>query len=210
MVPEATLGPTTDAGGRVFWAPVVALTGLTFFRLPEALLLLRLQDAGVAVALVPLVWAGLHVVRSGSSYPGGWLSDHVGPRSTVAAGGLVFAGVVGLLGLRLAPSLTVITFLGLGLVAGLTESAERALVARLAPVRTGRGFGLYHAFDRGRRPAGGAPVRMALPVGRRAHRAGGERAGDGRGGGRLAPGLTTHRREDGGMKRGLALWSVSR
>ena len=39
-----------------------------------------------------------------------------------------------------------VTFLALGLVAGLTESAERALVARLAPVRTGRGFGLYHAL----------------------------------------------------------------
>jgi dipeptide/tripeptide permease len=35
-------------------------------------------------------------------------------------------------------------FLGLGTVAGLTESAERALVARLAPKRTGRGFGAYH------------------------------------------------------------------
>jgi MFS family permease len=146
VAPAPLQGPTSDPGGRVFWAPVVALTGLTFFRLPEALLLLRLQDAGVAVAVVPLVWAGLHVVRSGSSYPGGWLSDHVGPRATVAAGGLVFAGVVALLGLRLAPSLAVITFLGLGLVAGLTESAERALVARLAPVRTGRGFGLYHAL----------------------------------------------------------------
>jgi dipeptide/tripeptide permease len=31
-------------------------------------------------------------------------------------------------------------------VAGLTESAERAMVARLSPVRTGRGFGLYHAL----------------------------------------------------------------
>jgi MFS family permease len=144
--PLARQGSTTDTGGRVFWAPVVTLTALTFFRLPEALLLLRLQDAGVAVALVPLVWAGLHVVRSGSSYPGGWLSDHVGPRATVAAGGLVFAAVVAVLGLRLAPGLAVITFLGLGLVAGLTESAERALVARLAPVRTGRGFGLYHAL----------------------------------------------------------------
>ena len=89
----------TDAGGRVFWAPVLALTGLTFFRLPEALLLLRLQEPGVAVALVPLVWAGLHVVRSASSYPGGWLSDHLGPRATVAAGGLVFAAVAGVLGL---------------------------------------------------------------------------------------------------------------
>ena len=123
---------TTDPGGRVFWAPVMALTALTFFRVPEALLLLRLQDAGVVVAMVPLVWAGLHVVRSASSYPGGWLSDRLGPRATVAAGGLVFAAVV--------------TFLALGLVAGLTESAERALVARLAPVRTGRGFGLYHAL----------------------------------------------------------------
>ena len=137
---------SADAGGRVFWSPVIALTALTFFRVPEALLLLRLQDAGVAVALVPLVWAGLHVVRSASSYPGGWLSDHLGPRATVAAGGLVFAGVVATLAATLRPSAAVVTFLALGLVAGLTESAERALVARLAPVRTGRGFGLYHAL----------------------------------------------------------------
>jgi MFS family permease len=137
---------SANTGGRVFWAPVVALTALTFFRLPETLLLLRLQDAGVAVALVPLVWAGLHVVRSASSYPGGWLTDQLGPRSTVAAGGVLFSAVAALLGLALAPSVAVITFLGLGLVAGLTESAERSLVARLAPVRTGRGFGLYHAL----------------------------------------------------------------
>jgi len=137
---------TTDPGGRVFWSPVMALTALTFFRVPEALLLLRLQDAGVAVAVVPLVWAGLHVVRSASSYPGGWLSDHLGPRATVAAGGLVFAAVVAALGATLRPSAAVVTFLALGLAAGLTESAERALVPRLAPVRTGRGFGLYHAL----------------------------------------------------------------
>lgn len=135
-----------DAGGRVFWAPVVALTALTLFRVPEALLLLRLQEAGVAVAVVPLVWAGLHVVRSASSYPGGWLSDHLGPRATVAAGGLLFAAVVAALGAALPPGGTVVVFLMLGLVAGLTESAERAMVARLAPVRTGRGFGLYHAL----------------------------------------------------------------
>ena len=138
--------PAADAGGRVFWAPVVALTALTFFRVPEALLLLRLQDTGVAVAMVPLVWAGLHVVRSASSYPGGWLSDHLGPRATVAAGGLVFAAVVATLGAALGPSGAIVVFLALGLVAGLTESAERAMVARLAPVRTGRGFGLYHAL----------------------------------------------------------------
>ncbi|HET6578231.1 MAG TPA: MFS transporter [Gemmatimonadales bacterium] len=135
-----------DAGGRVFWAPVVALTALSFFRIPEALLLLRLQDAGVAVALVPLVWAGLHVVRSGSSYPGGWLADRLGPRATVGAGGLLFAAVVAALAAALTPAGAVSIFLAVGLVAGLTESAERTMVARLAPVRTGRGFGLYHAL----------------------------------------------------------------
>jgi dipeptide/tripeptide permease len=130
----------------VFWAPLLALTALTFFRLPEALLLLRLQDTGVAVATIPLVWAGLHVVRSASSYPGGWLTDRLGPRGTVAAGGLVFAAVAAVLGRGLTPVAAVVTFLVLGLVAGLTESAERTLVARLSPVRTGRGFGLYHAL----------------------------------------------------------------
>lgn len=135
-----------DATGRVFWGPMLLLAALTFLRLPEALLLLRLQDLGVLVAWIPLVWAGLHVVRSASSYPGGWLADHLGPRGAVAAGGLLFAAVVAALGRRPSPSLAVATFLLLGVVAGLTEAAERTLVARLAPVRTGRGFGSYHAL----------------------------------------------------------------
>jgi MFS family permease len=143
--PQSSARPA-QAQGPVFWAPVLALTALTFFRLPEALLLLRLQDTGVTVALVPLVWAGLHVVRSATSYPGGWLADYLGSRATVAAGGLVFAAVAGALGLHLTPAAAVVTFLALGLVAGLTESAERSMIARLSPVRTGRGFGLYHAL----------------------------------------------------------------
>jgi MFS family permease len=131
---------------RPFWPPVLALTALTFFRLPETLLILRLQDRGVAVAAIPLVWAGLHVVRSASSYPGGWLSDRLGPRRVVAAGGLLFALVAFALGVPLSPAAAIALFLVLGLVAGLTESGERAVVARLAPVRTGRGFGSYHAL----------------------------------------------------------------
>ncbi|HXF95457.1 MAG TPA: hypothetical protein VNI61_05080, partial [Gemmatimonadales bacterium] len=37
-------------------------------------------------------------------------------------------------------------FLAFGLVAGFTESPERALVARLAGDRQGSGFGVYHAL----------------------------------------------------------------
>jgi len=129
-----------------FWPPIICLTALTFFRLPEALLILRLHDRGVAVSAVPLVWAGLHVVRSASSYPGGWLSDHLGPRRVIAAGGLLFAMIAAAFGLSLTPAVAVVLFLILGLVAGLTESGERSVVARLSPVRTGRGFGSYHAL----------------------------------------------------------------
>ena len=134
-----------DAPGRRFWLPVLALAAITLCRIPEALLILRLQDVGVAVAVVPLVWAALHVVRSGGSYPGGWLVDRIGPRLTVAAGGLLFAGAIGAMGIGHRAVTVTGAFLVFGIVAGLTEPAERALVARLAPARTGRGFGAYHA-----------------------------------------------------------------
>jgi MFS family permease len=152
--PLRTAG-AADAAGRVFWAPFSALAGLAFFRLPESLLILRLQDRGIAVAAIPLVWAGLHVVRTASSYPGGWLSDRLGSGNAIAAGGLLFALVATALATRLPPWAAVAAFLALGLVAGLTEGAERSLVARLAPVRTGRGFGVYHALT----------GLMALPAG---------------------------------------------
>ena len=129
-----------------FWPPITALTALTFFRLPETLLILRLQDRGVSVAAVPLIWAGLHVVRSASSYPGGRLADRHGARRVVAAGGILFALVAVGLGMSVGPSAAIALFLLLGLVAGLTESGERSMVATLAPVRTGRGFGVYHAL----------------------------------------------------------------
>ena len=135
----------SDAIGRVFWVPVLALALLVLLRLPETLLLLRLQDLGVPVATIPLVWAGLHAVRSVVSYPGGWLTDHLGPRGTVAAGGVAFSAGIAALGSALGPVAAIAVFLALGLVAGLTESAERVVVARLAPRRTGRGFGAYHA-----------------------------------------------------------------
>jgi MFS family permease len=150
---RAEIGRTPSASSARFSAPasallppVLALAALTFFRLPETLLLLRLQDRGVAVSAIPLVWAGLHVVRSASSYPGGWLSDRLGPRRLVAAGGMLFAGVVSALATPLGPAAATSAFLLFGLVSGLTESGERLLVARLSPATLGRGFGVYHAL----------------------------------------------------------------
>jgi MFS family permease len=146
---QGNTGPHLDAAadsvGKVFWFPVLSLTALALFRLPETLLLLRLQQLGVAVATIPLIWAGLHLVRTLASYPGGWVSDHIVPRHTILAGAALFAAIALLLAQPLTVAGAIAVFLGLGLVTGLTESAERVVVTRLAPRRTGRGFGAYHA-----------------------------------------------------------------
>jgi MFS family permease len=139
--PRATPGSASQG----FWPVVLTLAAFTFFRLPEALLILRLQDLGVALEVIPLVWAGLHVVRTAASYPGGWLADRMGSRRTVFTGGLLAASIAVILGIELRPGAAIAAFLGFGLVAGLNESAERLLVTRLAPGGTGRGFGAYHA-----------------------------------------------------------------
>jgi MFS family permease len=133
----------SDATGRSFWFPVAILVLLTAGRLPETLLLLRLQDLGVPVATIPLVWAALHVVRSGASYPGGWLVDRLGTRGAVASGALLYAVVAAALAAALGTGGAIAVFLCYGVVAGLLEPAERVAITRLAPVRTGRGFGNY-------------------------------------------------------------------
>jgi MFS family permease len=108
-------------------------------------LLLRLQDAGVAVAVIPLVWAGLHVVRTAASYPGGALTDRVGAKWSVAIGGVLAALVMAAFALDLSVAAAILVMLAFGLVAGFSEPAERALVSRLSPNTLGRGFGAYHA-----------------------------------------------------------------
>lgn len=138
---------TPDSEGSAYWLPVAALVLLTVARLPETLLLLRLQQLGVPVAVIPLAWAGLHVVRSASSFPGGLLADRIGFRWAYAFGVLVSIGTALLLASGLSEAGGLGVFLGFGLVAGLTEPAERLAIARLAPVRTGRGFGNYQALS---------------------------------------------------------------
>ncbi len=143
---DAPMESPGSARPRTFWPAVLALSLLALARLPEALLLLRVQDLGVAAATIPLLWGGLHVVRSAGSYPGGWLSDRMGPRVAVAAGSVLFAIVVGLLSRNLGAGAAAAVFLLLGGVAGLTEPAERALVAKLSPKRMGSGFGAFNAI----------------------------------------------------------------
>ena len=120
----------------------------------------------------------------------------------MAAGGLLFAGVAAALAAWLSPAAAVVIFLALGLVAGLTESAERALVARLAPVRTGRGFGVYHALT------GVAALPAGLLFGALYQKLGGARALWASAAGMAARGGPLAGRHHGSENRGEPMTSV--
>src|SRR5438067_296292 len=44
--------------------PIIAIAFFYLVRMPDTLIILRTQRLGIAVALVPLLWAAVHVVRS--------------------------------------------------------------------------------------------------------------------------------------------------
>lgn len=153
--PDRAGGPVRDREGAAYWLPMATLVILTAARLPETLLLLRLQHLGVPAASIPLAWAALHVVRSAASYPGGLVADRMGPRWGLVLGSLGFAGVLAALAAATSPWPAVLVFLVHGVGTGLVEPSERLAVTRLAPVRTGRGFGIHH----------GIAGLLALPLG---------------------------------------------
>lgn len=66
---------------------VVAIgTLFTLARFSEAFLILRAQQAGVPIALVPLVMVAMNLVCAASAYPFGKLSDRISHMGLLAAG----------------------------------------------------------------------------------------------------------------------------
>ena len=129
--------------------PPLALVAISLFyllRMPDTLVILRSQQLGVSVAVVTLLWAALHVVRSTSSFLGGAWTDRLGAERTMWIGWVCYALLAaGMAYARTTPQAWGL-FLALGVVSGLTESPERALVARTAGARQGSGFGAYHGL----------------------------------------------------------------
>ncbi len=131
--------------GASFWRYLAVLVLFTLGNSTDAFLLLKASELGVTAALLPILWAALHVVKSATSIPAGAWSDRVGRRTMIAAGWLWYALVY--LGFALATETwhAWALFLAYGLFFGLTEGVERALVADLVPAtRRGLAFGWYN------------------------------------------------------------------
>lgn len=124
------------------WAVIGLCTALTFARFSEAFLLLRAQQAGFAVAWVPLVMVLMHLVYGLAAYPVGILSDRIG-RSGMLGMSLVFL-IAADLALAYAETLTPLT-VGVilwGLHMGFSQGILATLVADHAPAAArGTAFG---------------------------------------------------------------------
>jgi MFS family permease len=141
--------------GARFWKVLAVILVFTLGNSTDAFLLLRANQLGVPVALAPILWAALHVVKTVSSTPGGALSDRIGRRPTLSAGWTLYAAVYfGFASARTASHAWAL-FAVYGVFFGLTEGSERALVADLVgPERRGTAFGWYNlAIGLGALPA---------------------------------------------------------
>jgi len=136
--------PPPTASARPLPPALLAISFFYLLRMPETLIILRSQQLGVPVTVVPLLWAAVHVVKSSTSFVGGGWSDRFGAERTMWIGWLWYAALAAGFGAAASAAWAWALFLTLGIVAGLTESPERALVARLAGGRQGSGFGVYH------------------------------------------------------------------
>jgi len=128
-----------------FWAVVAVATVLTLARFSEAFLVLRSQNVGLSIALVPAVMVVMNVAYALAAYPAGVLSDRLG-RNGILALGIVFlaiADVVLAFGATIPLLMLGVVFWGLHM--GFTQGLLATLVADTAPVELrGTAFGMFN------------------------------------------------------------------
>jgi MFS family permease len=131
--------------GSAYGWVVATASVLTLARFSEAFLVLRAENVGLALHLVPIVLVVMSVVYAASAYPVGILSDTMSRQSLLAVGFLVL--IVADLVLALATTVSaVLAGVALwGLHMGLTQGLLTALVADTAPEELrGTAFGFFH------------------------------------------------------------------
>ena len=150
-VPWISRSRLARASGRVLGVILLFTLGNS----TDAFLLLRAKQLGVPVALAPILWALLHVVKSVSSIPGGALSDRIGRKPRSSRAGCSTRSSTSPLAARRCAWHAWALFGVYGIFFGLTEGTERALVADLVPAaRRGTAFGWYNlAIGLGALPA---------------------------------------------------------
>lgn len=141
---DASAAARPQLSGSFYWT----MSAVALFSLgnsSDMFLVLRAQDAGIAVLYAPLLGLVFNVVYTLASWPAGKLSDRVSRSAMAAAGFLVFAAVYVVF--ALAPSRpAILGMMGFyGLFYALTNPVLRAMIAAtVAAEARGRAFGIFY------------------------------------------------------------------
>jgi MFS family permease len=131
--------------GAPYWWVVGIATVFTLARFSEAFLILRAQNVGVPIMLVPAVFVVMNVVYALAAYPAGVASDRMS-RTTLLVFGLALL-IAADLALALLPSIAGVT-LGVvlwGLHMGFTQGLLATLVADTSPPELrGTAYGFFN------------------------------------------------------------------
>ena len=133
---------------RAYWWVVGVGAVFTLARFSEAFLVLRAEQVGIALALVPLVMVAMNAVFSVTAYPFGKLSDRVSHRRLLLAGlaVLVLADVVLAASTHWTGLLLGVALWGVHM--GMTQGLLAAMVADTAPADLrGTAYGFFNLMS---------------------------------------------------------------
>ena len=137
----ARLGPS-------FWWVVAIGAVFTLARFSEAFLVLRAQQLGVPMALVPLVMVAMNLVYAASAYPFGKLSDTMNHRTLLALGLAVLIASDLVLGLATHWSAAIAGVALWGIHMGMTQGLLATMVADTAPEDLrGTAYGMFNLLS---------------------------------------------------------------
>jgi MFS family permease len=133
-----------------YWLVVALGAIFTLARFSEAFLVLRAQDAGLALIYVPVVMIVMNVVYAVAAYPAGAAADRMRPTSLLLVGLLLLVVADVVLAMATSP-LIVLAGAGLwGLHMGLTQGLLSKLVADHAPSDlVATAFGIFNLVSGG-------------------------------------------------------------
>jgi len=134
--------------GAAYWQVVAIGAVLALARFSEAFLVLRAQQGGIAVALVPLVMVAMNLVYSLSAYPFGRWSDRVSHGRLLAGGVLLLIAADLCLGASAHWAAAIAGVLLWGLHLGMTQGLLARMVADTAPTDLrGTAFGMFNLMS---------------------------------------------------------------
>ncbi|MEM5814517.1 MAG: MFS transporter [Candidatus Aenigmatarchaeota archaeon] len=137
--------PWKNRFGRQFgrFMAVVAVFNIANFS--YAFYLLRAQEAGLAIVLVPIIYLVYNVCYAATAYPAGRLSDRMGRKQVIGAGYLLFALTAAGFATLADTSMLWPLFVLYGLQIALTDSVSRAFITDIVgEVKRGTALGAYH------------------------------------------------------------------